>query len=345
MVEIRAGLSDIVTLLGRSDFFSRLLQDDMYWLAAKSELASYPAGSVLFRSGDTAQRFFIVRAGAVAVSRTDGSGHSEEMARFVAGDVVGDFDFSRGAAYDAEAVCAEDSEILAFPGRGATMDDLVRERPDVSARILLRAVTMISSRVRSTQALISDNAPWVRELRRQMYTDSATGLWSRAFLDDELPRSLEPPVAVVLCKPDRFKELCDAWTHSAGDAAMERIAGVLKDEARSLRKAWAIRLRSNETAIVVSACPAAEATAIAGRLAAAYRAIDLSPVTGDPGFRLSASVAVASWPADGKDFRGLVEQAYGLMTRAWKDGGDRVYALGAESVPPEAESVPPEAGR
>ena len=326
---IEYGLADIVPLLKRSDFFSRLLPDDMYWLASRSELAACPSGTVLFRPGDRAVRFFIVRTGSVAVSRLDAGGRSEEMARFVAGDVVGDFDFSRAAAYDAAAVCAEDSEILSFPGRGATMDDLARERPDVSARILLRTVAMISSRVRSTQALISDNAPWVRELRRQMYTDSATGLWSRAFLDDELARSIEPPAAVLLCKPDRFKELCDGWTHAAGDAAMERIAVLLKDEARALRRAWAIRMRSNETAVIAAGCGLDQAAALAERIRVAYAAIDLSPVTGDPEFRLSASVAIAAWPEDGKDFKELVEQAYGLMTRAWKDGGDRVYRLGA----------------
>lgn len=343
-----AGLSDIVALLRQSDFFSRLLDDDLFWLASKSELASYPAGSALFRTGDKALRFFILRSGVVAASRVDASGHVEEMARFEAGDVVGDFDFSRGAMYDAEADCVDDCEILVFPRRGETMDDLARERPDISARILLRSVAMISSRVRSTQALISDNAPWVRELRRQMYTDASTGLWSRSFLDDELQRSLEAPAAIVLFKPDRFKELCDTWGHGAGDVAMERIAAILKDEARSMRKAWAIRLRSNETAIVASACGPDQAVALGERVQAAYARIDLGAVIGDPAFRLSASVAVASWPQDGKDFKGLVEQAYGLLLRAWKDGGARIYRLSddpARHGTPEARHGTPEARR
>ncbi len=348
MVPSPTGISDIVELLSKASFFASLLPDDLYWLASKSTLERYEAGEALFRPGETARRFYVVKAGAVAVSRTDESGHSEEMARFVAGDAVGDFDFSRSAVYDAEAACAEPSELLAFPGLGMGMDDLVRERPDVAARILLRSVAMISSRVRSTQALISDNAPWVRELRRQVYTDAATGLWSRSFLDAELPRSLEPPAAVLLVKPDRFKELCDAWTHAAGDAAMERIAAVLKDEARGLGKAWAIRLRSNEAAIVASGCGRAEAEALAERVAAAYRSIDLSAVTGGAGFSLSASIALASWPDDGKDFRGLVEQAYGLLMRAWKDGGYRVYRLADQNVndvEPEARRVEPKVKR
>jgi diguanylate cyclase (GGDEF)-like protein len=340
MLESRTALSDIVRLLQGTEFFSRLLQDDLYWCASRAELALFPSGTVLFSPGEKAHRFFIVRDGSVAVSRIDASGRAEEMARFVKGDVVGDFDFARGATYDAIATCASDSDLLVFPGNGRTMDDLAGEKPEVAARVLLRMVAMISSRVRSTQALISNNAPWVRELRRQVYTDAATGLWSRTFLDEELTHSLEAPAAIVAVKPDKFKELCDAWGHPAGDAAMEKIAAILKDEARGLRKAWAVRLRSNETAIIASACGAREADALAGRLTAAYAGMDLSSFPGVGGFRLSASIAVSSWPEDGKDLRALVGRTHELMAKAWKDGGSRIYRLG-----PNAEGVSPGAGR
>jgi len=331
MPESPTALSDIVRLLQGSEFFSRLLQDDLYWLASRAELGVFPAGTVLFSPGEKAYRFFIVRDGSVAVSRLDASGRAEEMARFVKGDVVGDFDFARGASYDAMATCVSTADLLVFPGNGQTMDDLVHEKPDVAARVLLRMVAMISSRVRSTQALISNNAPWVRELRRQVYTDAATGLWSRTFLDEELSHLLEAPAAIIAIKPDKFKELCDAWGHPAGDAAMEKIAAILKDEARALRKAWAVRLRSNETAIIASCCGARESEALAGRLSAAYAGLDLSSVSGAGDFRLSASIAVSSWPEDGKDLRSLVARTHELMAKAWKDGGSRTYRLGPAS--------------
>ncbi|MBN2875063.1 MAG: diguanylate cyclase [Spirochaetales bacterium] len=332
MPQSRTALTDIVRLIEGAEFFSRLLQDDLYWLAAQAELCSLAADTVLFRPGEKARCFYIVRDGSVAISRLDAGGRSEEMARFVTGDVVGDFDFARGASYDAMATCATPADLLVFPGFGKSMDDLIKDKPDVSARVLLRMVAMISSRVRSTQALISNNAPWVRELRRQVYTDAATGLWSRTFLDEELSRMLESPAAIVAIKPDRFKELCDAWGHSAGDVAMEKLAAILKDEARALRKAWAIRLRSNEAAIVASSCDAAEADALAARLSEAYTRLDLSSVAGDGGFRLSASVAISSWPEDGRDLRGLVSRTHELMAQAWKDGGSRVYRLEPSST-------------
>ncbi|MFH2113819.1 MAG: GGDEF domain-containing protein [Spirochaetota bacterium] len=331
MEQTRIDLVDMVEILEKTELFSRLLPDDLKWLAGKSAVKRYPAQASIFIEGERAERFYIVRSGSVGVYRRGEGERLAEMARFEAGDVVGDFDFSRRAVYDAMARADDDTELVAFPAYGLNMDDLARERSDIAARILLRSVAMISCRIRSTQTLISENAPWVRELRRQMYTDSATGLWVRAFMDEELPKMLEEPSALILIKPDRFKELCDAWGHGAGDVAMERIAAILKDEARHLRLAWAVRLRSNETALIVSDCPAEVAGNIQKRLAEAFGSIDIAEAIGGACFRFTASMAVALWPEDGKDFRQLVEAAYGALLRAWKDGGDRVCRIASDA--------------
>ncbi|MBN1520177.1 MAG: GGDEF domain-containing protein [Spirochaetales bacterium] len=343
MDRVKAGLSGIVELLRRSEFFSRLLPDDLYWLAARSGLYRYTDGQDVFRPGDQAERFFIVKDGGVSVFRMEDGGFRREMARFEPGDVVGDFDFAREAVLDAGATAHGPTELLAFPDFGRTMGNLASERPDVAARILLRSVAMISSRVRSTQLLISENAPWVRELRRQMYTDAATGLWSRAFLDEELPRQLARPASVILIKPDRFKELCDSWGHGAGDVAMERIAGLLKAQARRLPRAWAVRLRSNETAFVAGGVDREEAERVASELATGFAALSLDDLTGGPGFRLTASAALAVWPTDGENFKQLVEQGYGALMRAWRDGGNRLYGLAAAL--PDAQAAGSSGGR
>jgi diguanylate cyclase (GGDEF)-like protein len=186
---------------------------------------------------------------------------------------------------------------------------------------------MISSRLRSTQRLISENSPWVRELRHQIYTDASTGLWSRAFLDEEVPRSLEAPTAIVLVKPDRFKELNDAHGHGAGDQAMSLLSGILVAEAELLGRGWAIRMRSNETAVVIPRCGREEAAATARRLSDAIADINV-PAAADSGFSFTSSMAIAVWPEDGADWKRLVEDAYGLLTRAWRSGGARVLRLG-----------------
>jgi diguanylate cyclase (GGDEF)-like protein len=318
--------AELKALLRKAELFSNLLDDDLSYVADRVELIALRPGAFLFGKGDKARRFFIVRSGEIGIYRNEEGVAEREMARYVAGDVIGDFDFAIGSAMDATARADTEAQIVAFPSGGMGMQDLAREKPDAASRILLRSLSMISSRLRSTQRLISDNSPWVRELRRQIYTDPGTGLWSRAFLDEELHRNLHMPTSVVMLKPDRFKELNDAHGHSAGDEAMAMLSGVLVGETERLGRGWALRLRSNETAIVVPSCGAGEATAAARRLSAAIAEMDV-PAARGTGFSFTASMSLAVWPEDGEDWKRLVEDAYGILTKAWRDGGDRLYRL------------------
>ncbi|MCX7023744.1 MAG: diguanylate cyclase [Spirochaetes bacterium] len=315
----------LVALLRGAELLSGLLDDDLSYVASRAESLSFARGEAVFSPGERARRFFIVKSGEVLVYRAGEGGRVDEMARYLSGDVIGDFDFARGAVLDASATAVEDSELVVFPGSGYSLDALALERPDATARLLLRSLAMIASRTRSTERLISENAPWVRELRRRVYTDPGTGLWSAAFLDEAIPASLAEPSAIVMMKPDRFKELVDAHGHAAGDAAMSRIAAMLEREARTLRRGWALRLRSNETAIVVPACAETEAVEIARRVARAIQALDISDAIGGETFRFTSSVSVGVWPDDCPDWRRLVEHAYGVLMRAWRDGGSRIY--------------------
>jgi hypothetical protein len=52
-----------------------------------------------------------------------------------------------------------------------------------------------------------------------------------------------------------------------------------------------------------------------------------APAARGSGFRFTSSMALAVWPEDGSDWKRMVEDAYGILTRAWRDGGDRLYRL------------------
>ncbi len=326
---VAAPAPGLSALLRKAELFSSLLDDDLAYVVSRTDRLSLKSGEGVFRQGDEASRFFIIESGEVAIYQKSADGREIEVARYVQGDCLGDFEFAVGARFSGAARAEIPSVLLAFPGGRLSQAELLAERPDTMARIRLRAASIVSARLRSTQALISHNSPWVRELRRQIYTDPGTGLWSKAFLDEELPRSVEKPTSLLLLKPDRFKELNDAHGHSAGDAAMERIAAILSQEVARIGRGWALRLRSNETALVLPRCGPGEAVEIARGLRAQIGALDLSGAIPRCSFRFSLSMALATWPQDGDDWRRLVDDAYAILTRAWADGGDRVYRLKA----------------
>jgi diguanylate cyclase (GGDEF)-like protein len=327
--------ADLLPLLKKAELFSALLDDDLSYVASRAEILKLPAGARLFAAGERARRFFILRSGEVGIYRREEGGQGGEraggsaerrIASFVAGDVLGDFAFAVGSSHDAEARADSEVELVAFPREGEGIEDLAQEKPGAVSRILLRSLSMISSRLRSTQRLISENSPWVRELRRQIFTDPGTGLYSRAFLDEEVARSLVKPTAIVLVKPDRFKEFVDEHGHAAGDEAMVQIAAVLTAEVERLGRGWAVRLRSNETAIVAPGCDDSEAAELSRRIARRVSGIRIG-APGRAGFAFTCSMALALWPSDGEDWKALVEESCAALTRAWGDGGARLYTL------------------
>ncbi len=318
-------MDENITILRRSDLFSQLSSEDLSYIASKTSELSTPIGTGLFDSGDKAARFYIIKSGSVRVFRNREDGVQEDMALFTSGDTLGDFDFARGAVFDAAAESAEDSVLLVFPGPDWDFSDLLREKPGIGARVKLRSLAMLAGRLRSTNQLISRNAPWVRELQRRAYEDPGTGLWSKTFLDEEVSRAPENPCAMVVLKPDRFKLLVDARGHSAGDVAMNSIAGVLKSLVREYGRGWGIRIKSNETAIVVPGLKPKEAQELAERVGTGIAKIPQVPAEGDfPAFAFSASVAWAVWPNDGEAFSELFKRCHADMLEIWGNGGARV---------------------
>lgn len=323
MIPVALPYSDRVTHLLSSGFFTRLLPDDLYWLATKTGCYNFEEHEVLFTAGDKATHFFIIVKGSLAVYSRE-NGRENIRAKFVEGDVLGDFDFAHQGEFDATARVCENSVILVFPDFTVTKQQLANERPDISARLLLRSVAMISSRIRSTQNLISENAPWIRVLRNQMYTDKPTGLWVKSYFDEEIIRKVQKqqPVAIFCIKPDNFKNLCDSYGHKAGDVAMQEIAQILINIADQY-KGWALRIKSNETALIIPNCNNTDLKTICHEILTSYPKIKVPGFSGDTAIMLTASIAYAVWPQDGVLIKKLFDRTYNGCIFVWQNGGNK----------------------
>lgn len=122
--------------------------------------------------------------------------------------------------------------------------------------------------------------------------DSLTGLCNRRCFMERLAaecarsRRYKRPFAVVLCDLDGLKQLNDCHGHQLGDAALVRLADVLRSTLRASDGAY--RVGGDEFALVLVEAGADEAADVVSRLRA-----ELAP-SDDPGLAgLSASFGVA----------------------------------------------------
>lgn len=319
--------------LQAADLFSTLLDEDVHFITSKTEVRAYSEGETLFKAGDQARQFYMIMSGKIGIYRQDSTGKELCLAQFVTGEAFGDMDFVMQAKFNARAEALESSALLLFPRSGTTLEDLAKEAPGTIARLLMRALAMMSSRLRSTNLLINEKRPWIEELRRQIYCDPSTGLWNKTYLEEEIPRFLQNPSVLILMKPDRFKDLNDARGHSAGDEAMVRIATLLSEEASDRGRSWAVRIKSNETALIWTGANETDALSCIDSLSKRLNNVVFEATSSAPEFRFSGSFAYALWPMDDQDWSRLTKKTADVLLQVWNEGGGKVCRIGQPSRP------------
>lgn len=82
-------IHDLSNLLGDQPFFSGIDREDLELLASCAENAIYKAGETLFREGEPADTFFLIRYGRVAIDVYSPQGGAVTIQTLGEGDVVG----------------------------------------------------------------------------------------------------------------------------------------------------------------------------------------------------------------------------------------------------------------
>lgn len=312
-------------VLARANLFSTLGDDERQFIAEFSELRELAPEDVLFDADTTADALYVVASGDILVQRLGQEGRPQDIARFIEGESFGEIDLFRGGTRRVRAIAERETRVLAFPRRGTTLDDVFMQRPATAARILHKLIAMVAGRIRSTNALISENAPWIQELRKQVLGDKLTGLYNPTYLQEEYPKLFRPGdrrVSVVMAKPDKFKQINDTFGHEVGDEAL-RLFGATLAAAVGPEEAG-IRYRGNETALVLPDLEPPEALERAKTVKDALERIDLSHLTAGEPVPLTFSISVASHPDDADTPEELIEKAYERLYRARDAGGNRI---------------------
>ena len=309
----------------KAELFSSLQENEIDFVVSRSGVLCLQKNELLFSSGQKAKQFYLLIKGSIRVFNPRSDGGEDEMAMFAAGDTIGDFDFARGAEYNACAEATEDSSLIVFPDSGFTMDSLALEEPGIVCNILINSILMMTGRIKSVNKLVVDQMPWVQDIHRQAYEDSGTGLWKQTLINDEIINVLKSPSALIMLKPDRFKILVDSRGHSAGDEAMIKIALIMKNITRNTGNGWALRFKSNEVGLILSGCDEVSAEKIAKELSKAIAEIEPVPAKDDiPAFSFSATISWAVWPKDEPNWDRLFQGNYALLLDTWRGGGEKI---------------------
>jgi diguanylate cyclase (GGDEF)-like protein len=308
-----------VDVLASASIFSSLSREELETLAGKCELVDRGGAEVVFDAGDASDRLYVVASGSVVIRSPEGG---SILAEFVSGDSFGELEFLTRARRNARAITEGETRLLAFPSKGEDLKTSLSDKPDMAARILRSFLLVVAGRTRQANALVKENSPLVRELKRQVYGDKLTGLLNKAYLEENLPGLLASPLALVMMKPDNFKEINDRFGHEVGDAVLVHMA--TEFERAVGRAGTAVRYMGNELAAVYPGMDRPAAREAAAALQARLALLDLSGLTGESGLALSTSYGIVLSPEHGLDAEALIKTAAGLPLVGRARGGSLI---------------------
>jgi diguanylate cyclase (GGDEF)-like protein len=318
-----AGTAGKTALLKRATLFSQLSPEELALIARYSGYRKFEPGQLIFRQGTHRAELYLVKEGSVLIRRRGEEEVEQEIARFVSGEVFGEMDLLDTVPRSASAVSDDAATLLVFPD-GIEFARLLDTHPDVFARVLRKLLGEIARRIRAIDRLISEKTPWIEDLKRQLHRDRLTGLFNRAFLEEELPRIVasQESTSLLVMKPDNFKSINDTFGHEAGDRTLALLAEVVKSYLRE--GDIGARYRGDEYCIVLPGKAGPEAAVAAEALRAAVRVVDVKRATGSDAIALTGSVGVSTHPTPATDARALLSRAFERMWDARNAGGDRI---------------------
>src|SRR5919106_849049 len=135
---------ETAALLARTEVFGDLSERELEEVAQVAVPRSWERGEVIFREGDEGDTCYLIRDGAVILTREHQDGRMIALAELRAGGMFGELAMFRGETRSATAEAIE--ETLAVGLLAPDVQRLIRRRPAIALQLL----SALAERVRST---------------------------------------------------------------------------------------------------------------------------------------------------------------------------------------------------
>jgi CRP/FNR family transcriptional regulator len=142
IIRLMPNTEETARLLARTEVFSGLEQRELEAVAQVAVPRSWDRGEIIFREGDAGDTCYLLRAGAVVLTREHQDGRMVALAELRAGSLFGELAMFRGETRSATAEAVEATSAVALLARD--VQRLVRRHPDLALKLLASLAERVS---------------------------------------------------------------------------------------------------------------------------------------------------------------------------------------------------------
>jgi CRP-like cAMP-binding protein len=146
---------DGVELIQKVDLFHALGYEETMALAAICRVERFPSGAALIEQNALTEALYIIRAGAVRVTRIDSRGQEDLLARLGAGDLVGEMSLVEADLASANVVADGEVEAVVVPRK--ELERLLADNERLALKVFKSFCRGLSDRLRRTTIAFSES--------------------------------------------------------------------------------------------------------------------------------------------------------------------------------------------
>lgn len=143
---------DTAALLARTEVFGGLSERELSEVAQVAVPRTWERGQVIFREGDAGDTCYLLKTGAVLLTREHQDGRMIALAELRSGDMFGELAMFRNEPRSATAEAVERTEAIAL--LAPDVQRLIRSNPDISAKLLAALAERVG---RTTERLLQQS--------------------------------------------------------------------------------------------------------------------------------------------------------------------------------------------
>lgn len=144
-------------IVPRTPLFSELTPDELAYLSQKVNAIQIPAGSTIFKEGDSGDSIFIITHGEVAIISKNSKGEEVEVAKLKDENFFGEFAYFSNSKRHASAIASADTELLELTRD--ILSGVTEKHPRITEVLLQFYKNRVVDKLMATSQLFRDIGP------------------------------------------------------------------------------------------------------------------------------------------------------------------------------------------